>query len=183
MNYDFHLTEEIANPVEPVNGKLNGFRLPLTAPPGFAVGQPRSDSLKLRHSPQHRERWSFQSKIRPVAQISPSGSFAPLVNLVGVATPNPPLTGAERRYCGAAAPKNFINLPSPGDCIFANSPDFLMPSCISAIFLACCSFSSYIEDRQGRTSRTDHAKNFPRNFLKRLRWIPCFFLFVEVQLF
>jgi len=59
-----------------------------------------------------------------VAQISPSGSFAPLVNLVGVATPNPPMTGAERRCCGAAAPKNLIIQPSPGDCIFAISPSF-----------------------------------------------------------
>ena len=60
-----------------------------------------------------------QGKIRPVAQISPFGSFVSLVNLAGVATPDPPLTGARRRSCGAAAPKNFINSPSPGDCIFA----------------------------------------------------------------
>ncbi len=47
-----------------------------------------------------------------MAQISPSYSVASLVTLVGVATPNPPNTGA-------AAPENFINLTSPGDCIFA----------------------------------------------------------------
>ena len=38
-----------------------------------------------------------ESKYRPVAQISPFGSFVPLVNLAGVATPDPPLTGAKRR--------------------------------------------------------------------------------------
>ncbi len=63
-----------------------------------------------------------EGKIRPMAQISPSGSFVPLVNLVGAATPNPPMTGAERR-------QNFINLPLPGDCIFANSPGFLSVCC------------------------------------------------------
>jgi len=31
----------------------------------------------------------IKGKIRPAAQISPSGSFAPLVNLVGVRHPRP----------------------------------------------------------------------------------------------
>ena len=35
-----------------------------------------------------------ESKIRPVAQISPVGSFVPLVNLAGVGTPDPPWAGA-----------------------------------------------------------------------------------------
>ncbi len=139
---------------------MNGLRPPLTAPPSFAA---------------QRNAGVSQSKIRPVAQILPSGSFAPQVNLVGVATPNPPMTGAKRRCCGAIAPQNFINLPSPGDCIFANSPGFLMPFCNSAIFVACRPFSPYIEDRQGRARRTDRARNFSRNFSKRFRWTPCFF--------
>ena len=37
---------QIAKPAEPVGGKMNGLRPPLTAPPVFAVGQLRSDSLK-----------------------------------------------------------------------------------------------------------------------------------------
>ncbi len=48
-----------------------------------------------------------ERKIRPVAQISPFGSFVPLVNLVVVATPSPPMTGAERRCCGSAVPPKF----------------------------------------------------------------------------
>ena len=36
----------------------------------------------------------LESKIRPVAQISPFGSFVPLVNLAGVGTPDPPWAGA-----------------------------------------------------------------------------------------
>ena len=61
-----------------------------------------------------------QGKIRPVAQISPSGSFVPLVNLVGVATPNPPLTGAERRYCDAAVSENFIQFTTARRLHFCN---------------------------------------------------------------
>ena len=45
-----------------------------------------------------------ESKIRPVAQISPSGSFVPVVNLAGVGTPDPPLTGANLPLCGEHRP-------------------------------------------------------------------------------
>ena len=38
---------KIAKPAEPVNGKMNGLRPPLTAPPVFAVEQSRGDSKVL----------------------------------------------------------------------------------------------------------------------------------------
>jgi len=44
----------------------------------------------------------------------------------------PLLTGAEFRYCGAAALENFINPALPGDCIFANSPGLLSARCANA---------------------------------------------------
>ena len=39
--YRFQFVEQIANPAEPVNGKMNGLRPPLTASPVFADKQPR----------------------------------------------------------------------------------------------------------------------------------------------
>ena len=46
MGVDDWPKRDLAKPAEPVNGKMNGLRPPLTAPPVFAVGQLRSDSLK-----------------------------------------------------------------------------------------------------------------------------------------
>lgn len=51
---------KIVTPVEPVNGKMNGLRPPLTAPPVFAVWQLRGDRLKCCRPLHYSEEEIFE---------------------------------------------------------------------------------------------------------------------------
>ena len=94
-----------------------------------------SPTFNKKFNPVHRAPL-LRSKIRPVAQISPSDSFVPLVNLVGVATPNPSLTGAERQVVALLRWKISSIYPRMETAFLQSLRTFLWPTCISVIFMA-----------------------------------------------
>ncbi|MCX4299734.1 MAG: hypothetical protein OSJ73_22430 [Lachnospiraceae bacterium] len=64
-------TIQIAKPAEPVNGKMNGLRPPLTAPSVFAVGVIKrttaNNAAALLHYPERRKlSWIVQKHTRSI---------------------------------------------------------------------------------------------------------------------